>query len=217
MYIKYIISSALLICLLGGCAVRAEEGPLELLERLSARLLEIVREEPGVVGDKNRLRAITDDIVLPHIDFETLSRWVLGKHWRSASTQQRERFMEQYRELLRTVYLQALAGYKNQTIHFLPLPKVQEGGDVVVSAQVEQQGGAPPVPVQFRMHQKQGRWMIFDVIVEGVSLVATYRTSFSEEIRQHGMDGLLARLEERNSKGNGPGTASQPAPLDPHK
>jgi phospholipid transport system substrate-binding protein len=126
-----------------------------------------------------------------------LSRWVLGKHWRKATPAQREAFMTQFREMLLVTYLRNVTSYRETAVRFLPLRAAPQDDRVVVQAEVEPQG-MPVVNVMFRMHRVDGQWLIYDVAVEGVSLVATHRSGFSQEISRNGLDGLIARLAEMN-------------------
>ena len=101
--------------------LHAEPGPVELLQTVTDQVLEIVRKDPDILGDQTQLRAIASEYILPHIDFVTLSRWVLGKHWRRATPEQRSRFVEQFREMLLNHYLRSVTGYRDNTVQFLPL------------------------------------------------------------------------------------------------
>jgi len=186
-------------CLLSAMPsqLRADPGPVELLQAVTDQVLEVIRRDPDILGDQVRMRAVASELILPHIDFVTLSRWVLGKHWRQASREQRGRFVEQFRELLLSSYLRSVTGYRDNTVRFLPLRGGQPDGRAKVDAEVTQPNG-PPIHAEFRLHRVDDRWLIYDVAVEGISLVATHRTSFSREISNSGIAGLLSRLEEMN-------------------
>ena len=197
-------------CLLSGMSLplRADPGPVELLQAVTDQLLEMIRRDPDILGDPVRLRAVASEFILPHIDFVTLSRWVLGKHWREASREQRNRFVEQFRELLLNSYLRSVTGYRETTVRFLPLRGSQPDGRAKVDAEVMQPNG-PPIHAEFRLHRVDDRWLIYDVAVEGISLVATHRSSFSREISNSGIAGLLSRMEEMNGAGAGRGAAAE--------
>jgi phospholipid transport system substrate-binding protein len=186
-------------CLLGmPLQLRADPGPVELLQSVTDQVLEIVRKDPDILGDQARLRGVANELILPHIDFVTLSRWVLGKHWRRATPDQRNRFILQFREMLLNSYLRSVTGYRDNTIQFLPPRPGQPDGRALVDAEISQPGG-PPLHAAFRMHRVEARWLIYDVAVEGISLVASHRSSFSREISNNGITGLLDRLEETNA------------------
>jgi phospholipid transport system substrate-binding protein len=151
------------------------------------------------VYDIPRLREIADDVVLTRVDFEGLSRWVLGKYWRTATPQQRAAFIAEFREMLLGSYLRSVSTYEDNAVRFLPLRNSRHEDRVIVNAEVDQPNG-PTVHVSFRMRQVGDQWLIYDVAVEGISLVATHRTSFSREIRTSGMDSLIARLRVQNMR-----------------
>ena len=191
----------LLACwLLAGMPLqlRADPGPAELLQTVTDQVLEIVRRDPGILGDQARLRGIANELILPHIDFMTLSRWVLGKHWRQATPEQRNRFIAVFREMLLNSYLRSVTGYRDNTVQFMPLRPGQPDGRALVDAEISQPSG-PPIHAEFRLHRVDTQWLIYDVAVEGISLVATHRSSFSREISNNGIAGLLGRLEEMNA------------------
>lgn len=189
------------ICLLIGLAgsVAAEPGPVEMLETTTGQVLAVVREDPAILDDPVRVREIADELVLPHVDFVAMSRWVLGKHWRQATPQQRDAFVDAFREMLLSSYLRHVTSYyQDNTIAFQPLRTPVEGGKAKVHAGVIQPGG-PTVPLIFRLHKPAAHWLVYDIVVEGVSLVATHRSSIAQEIRNNGIDGLIAMLQERNA------------------
>jgi phospholipid transport system substrate-binding protein len=195
----------LLVCsLLAGMPLqlRADPGPVELMQTVTAGVLEVIRRDPAILGDPLRMRSIANELILPHVDFETLSRWVLGKHWRQATQDQRKRFIELFRERLLSSYLRSVTGYRDNTVRFLPLRAGQPDGRALVDAEISQPSG-PLIHAEFRMHRVHDRWLIYDVAVEGISLVATHRSSFSREISSNGIAGLLSRLEEMNDAGGG--------------
>jgi len=194
-------------CLLAGTPLQlqADPGPEELLQTVTDQVLELIRRDPDILVDQVRLRAIASELILPHIDFKTLSRWVLGKNWRRATPDQRNRFILQFRELLLNSYLRSVTGYRDNTVQFQPPRSGQPDGRALVVAEISQPSG-PPIHAEFRMHRVDNHWLIYDVAVEGISLVATHRSSFAREISSSGIAGLLDRLEEMNATDAGQGT-----------
>ena len=177
----------------------AAQGPVEVLQSMTSTLEEIVRQDPDIIYDQQRLRDIAHEVVLPHVDMRTLSRWVLGKNWRKATPEQRDAFVTEFQELLLGTYLQQVKTYDGEVAHFLPLRGGQKEGRAVVNAEIDQPNG-PVIHVIFRMHQVKTEWLIFDVSVEGISLVATHRSGFNSEIRKSGLDELIARLQKMNER-----------------
>jgi phospholipid transport system substrate-binding protein len=173
-------------------------GPVDVLQQMTEHVIGVVHRDTDILKDPVRLRELANEAVLPHVDFVALSRWVLGKHWPRATPAQREAFMTQFREMLLLTYLRNVTSYRETAVRFLPLRARAEDDRVEVQAEVEPQG-APVVNVMFRMHRVDGSWLIYDVSVEGISLVATHRSGFSQEISRNGLDGLIARLTEMNN------------------
>jgi phospholipid transport system substrate-binding protein len=202
-------SRAVLQWLLYGCLMllisrtaMAEQGPVEMLQLMTATLESVVKNDPDIIYDESRLRTIAHEVVLPHVDIRTMSRWVLGKNWRTATPEQRENFVVEFRDLLLTTYLRQVKTYNGETARFLPLRGEQKERQAVVNAEILQPNG-PVIHTVFRLHQPQQEWMIFDVSVEGVSLVATHRSGFNTEIRDSGIDALIARLHKLNERNLG--------------
>jgi len=176
----------------------AEPGPVDVLQTMTDTLIDIVRQDPDVIHDQARLRVIANEVIFSRVDFNTLSRWVLGKYWRTATPQQRAAFIAEFREMILRSYLRSVSSYRDNGVRFLPVRGNREKGLAVVNAEIDQPNG-PVVHVMFRMRRVMNEWLIYDVAVEGISLVATHRTSFSRQIRNDGMDSLIARLHARNA------------------
>jgi phospholipid transport system substrate-binding protein len=176
----------------------AEQGPVEVLQTMTDTLLDIVRQDPDVIHDEGRLRVIANEVIFSRVDFDTLSRWVLGKYWRTASPQQRTAFIAEFREMILRSYLRSVSAYRDNGVRFLQPRSDREKGLAVVNAEIDQPDG-PVAHVTFRMRRVTEEWKIYDVAVEGISLVATHRTSFSQQIRSDGMDSLIARMRARNT------------------
>lgn len=192
----------LLLALLGwNPALAAPVSPLEVVRSTSEQMLDRLRAERSLIeAEPARLYGLVEDIVLPHFDFRRMAQWVLGKYWRRATPEERERFTSEFRTLLVRTYSTALLDYTDQEIHYLPLKLPEGASDATVRTEVVQPGG-PPIPIDYRMYWDGSEWKVYDVAINGVSLVANYRSTFAAEIRQRGLDALIARLAERNRDG----------------
>ena len=181
-------------------------APNTVLETASRQMItainanhEKIMTDPGVVN------GLVEEILMPHIDFISSSKWVLGKHWRRASKEQKLEFIRQFRSLLLRFYSTALAEYlTNNTVSedmfvFLPLRADNNSKQVTVHSEIHAPSGSI-IPVKYNMHLTKKGWKVYDVSIEGVSMVTTYRTSFAAEIKQKGLDGLIASLAERNDR-----------------
>jgi phospholipid transport system substrate-binding protein len=144
--------------------------------------------------------------VLPHFDFTRMTRLAVGRSWSQASAEQREALTKEFRTLLVRTYSSSLSQYRNQKIEVKPLQAAPGDTDVLVRTAVIQEGG-PPIPIDYRMEKMPQGWKVYDVVVDGASLVTTYRGSFNDQIQRSGIDGLLKTLQERNRSG-APGKAA---------
>jgi len=187
------------------CAASASASVAEaegVVRETTDKVLAALREEgEGLKKDPDRLYQLVDELIVPHFDFRQMSQWVLGRHWREATPQQRDAFVEQFKGLLVRTYSRALVDYRNEKVDFLPT-RERSPTEVTVRAEIDQ-GGGPRIPVTYEMHHTGAGWKVYDVAVEGVSLVINYRSSFGQEIRRTGIDGLIRRLQEKNGAGSG--------------
>lgn len=177
----------------------AADAPPDLMVRMVAdEILGIVRDDGAIrSGDAARAAELIERKVLPNFNFRRMTALAVGRDWRGATAEQQARLVEQFRSLLVRTYSNALTQYKDQSIEFRPLRARTEETDVTVRADIRQ-SGAPAITIDFRLEKAAQGWKVYDVAVAGVSLVATYRGSFSQEIRQGGLDGLIRSLEDKN-------------------
>ena len=180
-------------------AVRAAEAPEALVERLSTEVLERIKTDKDLqAGDFAKVSAVVDSTVMPHVDFQRMTALAVGRNWRSATPEQQQRLMAEFRVLLIRTYSGALSGAKDRTIRMKPMRAAPEDTQVIVRTQVIQPRGEP-VQLDYRLEKTDGRWRIYDVNVLGVWLVETYRNQFAQEVSAGGIDGLIKSLSEKNS------------------
>lgn len=140
-----------------------------------------------------------DQTIEPSVDFDRVSALALGKHWKTATPAQKERFRKEFRTLLVRTYTTAFTEYANWKIRYLPMQADGEGNKVLVKTEILQEG-AQPSAVDYRMVNSAGKWKVYDVLIEGISLLQNYRTEFGQEITQTGsLDGVIDRIAKRNS------------------
>jgi phospholipid transport system substrate-binding protein len=180
----------------------AEEVVRMTVDRVTERLVAQKRE---LKANPERIYELIHELVIPHFDFPSIARWVLGRTWREASPEQKEAFVGEFRTLLVRTYAKALLEYSEEPIRFLDTEQRPESNLVLVKTEVDQPSGQP-IPIHYRLHISDGNWKVVDVTVDGVSLVSTYRGSFASEIQRHGLDGLIVRLTERNARLGLPGS-----------
>ena len=180
-------------------AAEQPKPAIEVIEETATNVIEKIRQDRDKLeADPDAVYGLVDEMIIPHFDFVSMSKWVLGKkYWTSASKPQREEFVDQFRTLLVNTYTKALLQYSEQKINYLSENPTKKSTLVEVLTEVEQDG-SNPIPINYRMHIKDGNWRVVDVVVNGASLVRTYRGEFTSQIRKHGMDHLIAKLVERN-------------------
>jgi phospholipid transport system substrate-binding protein len=172
--------------------------PETLVRDTTDRVLEILRSDAErIKSDPAYLYSVVEQIVLPHFDFEEMTRLAVGKHWREATAAQRGPLIEEFKTLLVRTYSKALQQYTDQQVEFLPMRGDPTGDDVTVRTEIEQPGGFP-IPVYYSLYRADDGWKVYDVVIDNVSLVTNYRSSFAQKIRQDGIDGLLEQLRSRN-------------------
>ena len=182
-----------------GVAANAEMTPEALVKDTTDKVLEVLQKEKAQIDeDPNRLYGIVDQYIIPHFDFRRMSRRVLGKYWHRATGEQQNEFVSQFQTLLVHTYSAALREYSDQKIEFLASRSRSEG-EVSVRTQIVQ-SGSPPIPIDYEMYKPDGEWKVYDISIDGVSLVINYRSTFASEIRSNGVDGLIERLVEHNQR-----------------
>jgi phospholipid transport system substrate-binding protein len=195
---------ALISLLLAATTIQAAEatGPLELVKQTSAEMIAAIKDNRAAIDkDQNRLFELVEKIVLPHFDFERMSKLVLGKYWRRATDEQQREFTDEFRFLLVRTYATAMLEYTDQKINYMPLRAEPDATEVEVDTEVDQDSGFP-IPIDYKMYKNdKGEWKVYEVTIDGVGLVINYRSSFSTEIRgKGGMAGLIDKLKQRNNE-----------------
>jgi phospholipid transport system substrate-binding protein len=191
------ISRLLLIAMLcigaATLARAAGESPDAMVKNTVEEVLGVLKRNQ----DRAALRKLAEQKVLPHFDFKEMTRLAVGAAWRKATPEQQRALEDNFRTLLVNTYTNALSQAGGaKTLEVRPAP-ASKGGDTTVKTVVKE-SGKQPVAVDYRMSNKEGEWKVFDVLVEGVSLVTNYRTSFAEEVNRAGIDGLIKSLQQRN-------------------
>lgn len=182
-------------------AVRADtiESPVDLLERESNKVLKLLRDDrENLQNNPDKIYQIVDDYILPHLDDITMAKLALGKNWKMASNEQKRSFVTEFRNLLVRTYSKSLIEFRDQTIRYLPQDVPPTATKASVKAEVIQPGG-PSIPLSYSVRVKGDTWKVYDIQVDGVSLVTSYRGTFTQEVRKSGIDGLLQYMRDKNS------------------
>lgn len=193
---------ALVVALVLGAngTALAQTAPDKLVRSVADDVLAGLRQDPDLkAGSQAKFAELLEQKVAPHFDFERIARLAVGRGWRQATPEQQKALVEQFRSLLIRSYSTAYTAYKDIAINVKPLRMQPSDSDVQVRTEIKIPNGGQPISVDYSMYKAGSDWKIYDVTVEGVSLVTTYRSTFAEEIRQSGVDGLIKSLQEKNS------------------
>jgi phospholipid transport system substrate-binding protein len=193
--------SALLlaVCLAALSTVAvAQEAPDALVKRVSSDVMQTIKSDPKVqAGDQQRIREVIETKLLPNFDFDRMTALAMGRNWQKATPEQKQQLTDQFRTLLVRTYSGALSQYRDQQMDFKPLRGDANATDVTVRTEIIRTG-QQPVQIDYGMTKGGAGWKAYDVIVGGVSLVTNYRDEFNEQIKNGGIDGLLATLRSKN-------------------
>ena len=179
-------------------AFAEELAPDALVKGVTAEVIAALRQDPALQGgDARKIAELVEAKVVPHFDFTRATQIAVGPGWRRATPQQQEQLAREFKTLVTRTYSGALAGYRDQVIEFRPL-RMQPGDTEATVRSVIKQAGAEPVVIEYDMEKSGTSWKVFDIRVAGISLVATYRSAFAEELRNRGIDGLIELLASKN-------------------
>ncbi|HUG23245.1 MlaC/ttg2D family ABC transporter substrate-binding protein [Piscinibacter sp.] len=178
--------------------VRAQpQAPDELIKQVSTDVLETLKADKSVKsGDLQKIIALVDEKVMPHVNFQRMTASAVGRFWRQATPEQKHRLQDEFKVLLVRTYSGALVQVKDQTVQLKPMRSRPDDKEVVVKTEVRGQGD--PIQLDYRLEKAGDGWRIYDVNVLGIWLVENYRNSFAQEIGANGIDGLISKLAERN-------------------
>lgn len=173
-------------------------APDALIRNTAQDVLTMVKQDSELKsGNQKKLLELVEAKVLPHFDFERMTRLTAGRAWRSATPAQQQALVTEFRTLLVRTYTAAFSRYNDQSVEVQP-PRMQPGDDEVTVRTQIVKTGEPPIAVDYEMEKKDDGWKVFDMSVEGSSLIATYRGTFAEQIQQSGFDGLIKSLADKN-------------------
>jgi phospholipid transport system substrate-binding protein len=188
----------------GPAAAAAEMAPDALVRKSIDEVIALIKADKELQGgNPQKLYALVEEKVLPHFDFTRMTRLAVGRNWAQASDAQKASLTREFQTLLVRTYSTSLSQYRDQTIDVRPA-KVAAGDKETFVKTVVKQPGGPSIPIDYGMELTDKGWKVYDVVVDGVSLVTTYRGSFNEQIQKSGIDGLVKTLADRNRSPEAP-------------
>ncbi|MDB5928794.1 MAG: toluene tolerance family protein [Polaromonas sp.] len=180
----------------------ADEAPDALIKRVSSEVLDTIKSDKAIqAGETNRVLTLVDTKVMPNVNFTRMTASAVGRNWRQATPEQKQRLQDEFKTLLIRTYSGALSQVKDQTLNVKPLRAAPTDTDVTVRTEVI--GRGDPVQLDYRMEKTPTGWKIYDLNVLGVWLVETYRTQFAQEIGASGVEGLITSMAQRNKTNAG--------------
>jgi phospholipid transport system substrate-binding protein len=189
----------LMLTLLMSMSIFAAEAPDLFVRKIADEVFEILKTDKDLkAGNKEKAYKITEEKILPYFDFDRISKLVLGKAWPAATKDEQEAFKKEFKTMLVKTYGSALLKFKDQTLNYKPTRFQPSDEEVLVKTEILK-SGAPPLPIDYMLEKDGDSWKVFDIIIEGVSLVTNFRGQFGNEIKQNGIASLISKLAEKNA------------------
>ncbi len=192
---------ALFMAFCGAASAQAAytSAPDVLIKTVTQQVLDQIKSDSKIQsGDINEITKLVNEKILPYTDFTRTTRLVMGRNWNTATPEQQKQIVEQFKMLLIRTYLGALAQVRNQTIQYKPFRASPDDTDVVVRSVVVNNG--QPVELDYRLYKTAQGWRVYDINVLGAWLIQAYQQQFNEQIQQHGVNGLVQFLTQRNQQ-----------------
>jgi phospholipid transport system substrate-binding protein len=193
------IASCFLLAVLSPLAQAQSVAPDVLVKTLTDEVTAALKKDKDIqAGDAKKVADLIETMIVPHFDFTRMARIAMARNWRSATPDQQKALASEFKTLLVRTYSSALVNYKEHQIEYKPLRAKPEDSEVTVKSDVKPSGATQPVTIDYEMEKTDNGWKIYDVKVDGVSLVTTYRDTFATEVRERGIDGLIKSLAAKN-------------------
>jgi phospholipid transport system substrate-binding protein len=198
--LKKIFATVATVAAFAATSAFAQDAPDEVVRKNVNDVLATIKADKDLQnGDIRKVEKLAEEKVIPHFNFQRMTQLAVGRNWKDANDAQKTALVSQFRTLLIRSYSSSLSSYRNQTVDVKPVKASPSDTEVVVKTAVNQPGGQP-IPIDYSMEKTPNGWKVFDVLIDGVSLVTNYRSSFNTEIKANGIDGLIKSLTERNAK-----------------
>lgn len=197
-YLKLLI--ALFVFSFATTGIAANVQPNELIKETSDKVLDALEKNKEKYKEQpDEIFKLVNKIILPHLDFRAMSKLALGKNWRKASEEQQLRFVNAFKTMLVRTYSKSLTEYAGQEVRYLPYRPPAEGKRTVKVKTVITMGSGPDVPILYSLRIKDDIWKVYDIKIDGISLVTNYRNTFDSDIRKVGIEGLIEKLVAKSA------------------
>ncbi|HKQ30749.1 MAG TPA: ABC transporter substrate-binding protein [Burkholderiales bacterium] len=178
----------------------AEKLPDQIAHEVTDKIIALIKtNRDAYAKDYRKLYQMVDENILPHFDFRKIAQQVLGPAWRNASPEQREKFTKEFRDLMVRTYGTALIKYTDEEIVYLPL-KIPPGDRTAVVRSQIRRSGAPSIAINYNFYKPDAEWKVYDMAIEGPSIVTTYQRVYAERLRKQDIDQLIAGMAQDNQR-----------------
>lgn len=189
----------LFLALLAPLAHGQDVAPDVLVKSITEEVVTVLKRDKDIqAGNPKKVADLIETKILPHFNFNRMTRIAMARNWRQASPEQQKELTAEFQTLLVRTYSTALSNFRDQQVDYKPLRSRPDDAEVTVRTEVKQPGASQPVGIDYEMEKTPNGWKVFDVKVGGVSLVTTYRETFASEVRAKGVDGLIKSIAEKN-------------------
>lgn len=201
---KFFLKMAVVLSCMFNVAHAEVGAPDALIKNTAEEIITIVKQDPDIkAGNQKKILSLVDAKIVPIFDFTRMTQLAVGKYWRQANPEQKQALVVEFRDMLVRTYTKAFSLYRDQTIEVLPLRMAAGDTEVTVNSRIKKVGGQP-TSVNYQMKKSADGWKVFDVAIEGVSMVTSYRGTFYTQIEQpgnvtQGIDGLIKTLSDMNT------------------
>jgi phospholipid transport system substrate-binding protein len=204
---QLILLLSALFSLVGATPAFSLQDPIVMLKSVTDNVMrELHTHRQEVRQNSGKLYALVDHLILPHVDFSEMARWVVGRNaWKSADNATQNAFVEEFKTMVVRSYARSLLEYTDQKIEFLPLRGAIEGKQRIKVLSLIKENGKSPIHMDYHLIRAENNWKVYDIIVEGVSLMQGYRAQFAEDIRQGGLAAAIDRMHRHNGQRKGRG------------
>ncbi|MDW7534688.1 MAG: ABC transporter substrate-binding protein [Candidatus Nitrotoga sp.] len=195
---KTIAWTAALLMLISSSVQASTSEPETVIRNTVEEVLAIVKQDKDIQsGNQKKLIELVDSKVLPHFNFHHITRLAIGRGWRTATLEQKKTLEIEFRNLLMRTYIAAFSTYRDQVVNVKPANMAVDATETTIKTLIGNKG-KPPISVNYDMEKTTDGWKVYDLSIEGVSMVTNYRSAFAEQIQKNGIDGLIKALVEKN-------------------
>jgi phospholipid transport system substrate-binding protein len=197
---KQLLKIFVVLCCAIGVAQAEVLAPDALIRKTVDEVIAVIKQDKEIqAGDQKKILALVDAKVLPHFDFERMTQLAVGRPWRTATPEQKQALVREFRNMLVRTYTKVFSVYRDQAVEVKPVKLAADATEATVQTIITKPG-AQPIPVNYEMRKVESGWKAYDIFIEGVSMVMSYRGTFTTEIEQNGIDGLIKMLVGKNAR-----------------